>query len=77
MGVCAGIMLLHTEFREDLDAATVRRVLQGYRNRYANIRDALVEQNGSFDDELLTRMPVLELLTQPVLVVAEQLAALA
>jgi hypothetical protein len=67
-------MLLHARFHDDLDAASVRRVLTGYRNRYALIRDALVEARGEFADEDLTRMHVLELLTQPVLVVAQKLA---
>jgi hypothetical protein len=51
-------------------------VLSGYRNRYALIRDALNEANVEFEDEDLTRIGILRLLTEPVLVLADELAAL-
>ncbi|MHC4850301.1 MAG: SIS domain-containing protein, partial [Planctomycetota bacterium] len=75
-GVCTGIILLHTDFRSELDSTAVRGVLSGYRNRYALIRDALNEANVEFEDEDLTRIGILRLLTEPVLVLADELAAL-
>jgi len=74
-GACTGIVLLHANFRDDLDSASVRGVLSGYRNRYALIRDALAEANLEFEDEDLTRLGILPLLTEPVLVLADKLAA--
>jgi len=74
-GQCTGIILLHADFRDDLDSAGVRTVLSGYRNRYVLIRDALIEANVEFADEDLTRTGILDLLTEPVLVLADRLAA--
>jgi hypothetical protein len=74
-GACTGIVLLHTDFRGDLDSSGVRSVLSGYRNRYALIRDALIEANVEFRDDDLTKIGVLPLLTEPVLVLADKLAA--
>ncbi|MHC4550355.1 MAG: SIS domain-containing protein [Planctomycetota bacterium] len=73
-GTCAGLVLLHTRFEEDLDANTIRMVLNGYRNRYALIRDAVAETNTEFCDEDLTTVPILQLLAKPVVVIADQLA---
>jgi len=72
--VCTGLVLLHARFKEKLDVAGVRAVLSGYRNRYALIRDAVAETNSEFRDEDLTRVPILELLAKPVILVADQLA---
>jgi len=75
-GDCTGIVLLHAEFGDALDSASVRAVLSGYRNRYALIRDALNEANVEFEDEDLTRIGILRLLTEPVLLLADELAGL-
>ncbi|MFV1957879.1 MAG: SIS domain-containing protein, partial [Planctomycetota bacterium] len=72
-GACTGIVLLHARFHEHLDASTVRSVLGGYRNRYALIRDAVAETGAVLRDEDLMRMRILDLLTEPVLVVADRL----
>ena len=73
-GVCTGLVLLHVRFRDDLDAQTARAVLTGYRNRYSLIADAVVEANSEWHDSALERMPILSLLTEPVLVLADQLS---
>ncbi|MFB3067194.1 MAG: SIS domain-containing protein, partial [Planctomycetota bacterium] len=73
-GVCTGLVLLHVRFRDDLDAQTARAVLTGYRNRYSLIADAVVEANSEWHDAALERMPILSLLTEPVLVLADQLS---
>jgi glucosamine--fructose-6-phosphate aminotransferase (isomerizing) len=75
-GVCKGILLLHARFKEFLDAPAMAVTLKGYHNRYTLIRDAVVESNGeSWTDEVLARIPVLDLLTKPVVVLADQVAA--
>ncbi len=76
-GLCTGLVLLHARFKGELDAATVRTVLNGYRQKYSKIRDAMAETNSEFRDEDLTRLSVLKLLTEPVLVIADQLAGAA
>ncbi|MGH7163798.1 MAG: SIS domain-containing protein, partial [Planctomycetota bacterium] len=73
--VCTGLVLLHTRFRGDLGAEDLRSVLHGYRNRYELIRDAVAETNVEWSDALLTRIPILDLLTKPVVVLADQLVA--
>ena len=41
-------------------------VLQGYRNRYAALEDAVTETEPTFRDDLLADVPVVDLLTEPV-----------
>ena len=47
-------------------------MLSGYRNRYAALADAVTETEPVFDDELLATMPFIDLLTEPVNVLAER-----
>ena len=72
-GTCTGLVLLHVDFRDSVDASATRQVLNGYRNRYAEIRDALAETDMTFTDEDLTEVPLLRLLTDPVDTVADEL----
>jgi len=74
-GPCTGLVLLHARFRRTLEPAALRSVLTGYRDRYAYIRDAVAETNVEFADEDLQGIELLQLLTQPVLTLADQLAA--
>ena len=46
-------------------------MLQGYRNRYAAIKHAVTETEPVFRDDLLTDVPVIELMTEPVNLLAE------
>jgi glucosamine--fructose-6-phosphate aminotransferase (isomerizing) len=71
-GVVCGMTLLHVQFRESLPAADTRHVLEGYRDRYAALVDAVTETEATFSDERLEQIPLLELLTVPVRVLAEQ-----
>ena len=41
-------------------------MLQGYRNRYAALKDAVTETEPSFREDLLGEIPVVDLLTEPV-----------
>ena len=47
---------------------------QGYRGRYAALKDAVTETEVAFDDARLADVPLVDLLTEPVYVLAEQLA---
>jgi glutamine---fructose-6-phosphate transaminase (isomerizing) len=67
-----GMTLLHVTFRPALTPALARQVLSGYRNRYAALADAVTETEPVFDDELLATMPFVDLLTEPVNVLAER-----
>jgi glutamine---fructose-6-phosphate transaminase (isomerizing) len=65
-----GITLLHTKFKPTLDVATARNVLTGYRNRYSAIVDAVTETEPTFDDARLEQIPTVDLLVEPVWVLA-------
>ncbi|MCU4184982.1 SIS domain-containing protein [Acidiferrimicrobium sp. IK] len=67
-----GMTLLHVQFASHLPAAAAREVLSGYRGRYSALSDAVTETEPSFDDEVLARVPVVDLLTEPVYVLAER-----
>lgn len=67
-----GLALLHVAFAEYLGAGAMRSVLQGYRGRYAALKDAVTETEPAFDDGRLERVPVIDLLSEPVYVLAEQ-----
>jgi glucosamine--fructose-6-phosphate aminotransferase (isomerizing) len=65
------ITLLHVAFDEKLDAERAKAVLTGYRQRYSAIVDAVTETEPDFDDAVLERLPFIELLTEPVYVLAQ------
>jgi glucosamine--fructose-6-phosphate aminotransferase (isomerizing) len=65
-GEATGITLLHVRFADRLPEATARGVLQGYRNRYAVLRDAVRETEPTFREDLLAGIPVHLLLTEPI-----------
>ena len=49
-----------------------RGVLQGYRGRYAALKDAVTETEPAFDDSRLADVDLVDLLTEPVYVLAER-----
>jgi glucosamine--fructose-6-phosphate aminotransferase (isomerizing) len=61
-----GLTLLHIGLADDLPLAALRAVLQGYRNRYASLRDAVTETEPTFRDDLLIDVPIVELMTDPI-----------
>ena len=65
-----GITLLQVELADRLDAAVARQVLTGYRNRYNAIVDAVTETEPSFRDDVLGDVALVELLVEPVHVLA-------
>ncbi len=66
-----GLSLLHVRLPERLPADIARAVLQGYRGRYTALQDAVTETQPVFDDAVLGRIPLVDLMTQPVLLLAE------
>jgi len=60
-----GLTLLHVTLREDLALPALRTVLQGYRGRYNALKDVVTETEPTFRDDLLTDIPVVELMTAP------------
>jgi glutamine---fructose-6-phosphate transaminase (isomerizing) len=71
-GEATGITLLHVRFADRLPAPTVRGVMQGYRNRYAVLRDAVLETEPTFREDLLSELPVDMLLTEPISQLADR-----
>jgi glucosamine--fructose-6-phosphate aminotransferase (isomerizing) len=69
---CTGITQLHVRFDDRLPVATSRGVLSGYRNRYAALKDAVTEVEPSVREDLLGELPVVDLLTEPVHVLADR-----
>jgi glucosamine--fructose-6-phosphate aminotransferase (isomerizing) len=67
-----GLTLLHVRFDERLEPEVMRAVLQGYQGRYGALKDAVTETEPTFDDAVLGTVPVVDLLTEPVYVLAEQ-----
>ncbi len=65
-GSTVGITLLHVRFEDSLPAPVARGVLQGYRNRYSELRDAVTETEPAFDEDRLAEIVVVDLLTAPV-----------
>jgi len=66
-----GLTLLHVRFADHLPAAAMRAVLEGYQGRYSALVDAVTETEATFDDDRLATVGVVELLTEPVYVLAE------
>jgi glucosamine--fructose-6-phosphate aminotransferase (isomerizing) len=71
-GSVTGITLVHVQFHDRLDAAVTRRVLTGYRNRYNALVDAVTETESSFRDEVLAETDLVDLLVEPVYVLARR-----
>jgi glucosamine--fructose-6-phosphate aminotransferase (isomerizing) len=67
-----GLTLLHVAFRTRLTPEVARGVLQGYRGRYAALKDAVTETEPTFDDTRLADVDIVDLLTDPVYVLAER-----
>ena len=69
-GDVCGITLLHARFADRLPGDVMRGVLEGYQARYGALVDAVTE-TVPFHDERLAELPVIDLLTSPVHVLAE------
>ena len=71
-GKSTGLTLLHVRFHDTISAAAMRGVLSGYRNRYSALRDLVTETEPTFDEDRLAEVPVVELLTTPVHILADR-----
>lgn len=67
-----GITLMYIKLADSLELAKVKAVLQSYRGRYEQIRDAVLETEPSFDEIALTSIPLDELLTWPAATLADR-----
>jgi glucosamine--fructose-6-phosphate aminotransferase (isomerizing) len=67
-----GLTLLHVGFADMLEPDAMRSVLESYQGRYGALKDAVTETEPAFDDAVLSRVPVVDLLTEPVYVLADQ-----
>ena len=50
----------------------MRSVLDGYRNRYITLRSMVMETEADFDISLLGKLPVTDLLTESMVVLAQR-----
>ncbi len=64
--VTTGLTLLQVKFADALTAAGARGVLQGYRNRFSALRNAVIETEQTFREDLLEHQDVSDLLTLPI-----------
>jgi glucosamine--fructose-6-phosphate aminotransferase (isomerizing) len=69
-GQVTGLTLLHARFAPVLAPEAAKAVLQAYQGRYTALVDAVTEVRPRFDDETLGRVPMIDLLTEPVAVLA-------
>lgn len=65
-----GITLLHIDVDDSISLDARKRVLEGYKQRLFALRDAVTETQDSFDETILEDISMIELLTQPVVVLA-------
>ena len=59
-------------FRDHLAPAAMRAVLSGYRGRFSALKDAVTETEPTFREDLLGTLSVVDLLTEPVNVLADR-----
>lgn len=71
-GTTTGLQLLHVSVVDHLPAATARSVMEGYRRRYQALRDAVTETEDVFRDDLLAEQSLQDLLTVPILDLADR-----
>ncbi|MGQ0434633.1 MAG: SIS domain-containing protein [Microthrixaceae bacterium] len=71
-GRAIGITLLHVRFQDRLGIATARGALQGYRNRWSALRDAVLETEQTFREDLLAEVPAADLLVEPIRELADR-----
>ncbi len=66
-----GLTLLHVRLKEYVDEQIAKKVLEGYQNRYAKLFDFVTETEPTFRDDLLSKIPLDELLIAPISDLAE------
>jgi len=66
-----GLTLLHVRFHDRLPGDAARRVLEGYRDRYRAIFDQVTETEPVMRDDVLGTIDFVDLLTEPVVRLAD------
>ncbi len=68
-----GITLLHFDVRKNssIDVDARKRILEGYKQRLFALKDSVTEISESFDDNILNSIDIMELLTEPVVLLAK------
>ena len=66
-----GLTLLHVRLKKYVDEVMARQILDGYQNRYAKIFDFVTETEPTFRSDLLSKIPLEELLISPIVDLAE------
>ncbi|MDQ3978116.1 MAG: glucosamine-6-phosphate synthase, partial [Actinomycetota bacterium] len=74
-GEVTGLTLLHARFHDRLEASVAKEVLAGYLDRYDALVDAVTEREPVFDEAVLGEIPIFDLLTEPVRVLAARWSA--
>ena len=74
-GEPVGLSLVFVELRDHLPADELVSVLKGYRDRWSALVDAVTETEPSLDMARLEQIPVVDVLTEPVNIVAERFRA--
>jgi glucosamine--fructose-6-phosphate aminotransferase (isomerizing) len=64
--ITTGLTLLQVKLADELSPGAARGVLQGYRHRYSAVRDAVMETEPTFREDLLGQQSVADLLTLPI-----------
>ncbi|MEM8705819.1 MAG: SIS domain-containing protein [Actinomycetota bacterium] len=64
--VTTGLTLLQVKLADELSPGAARGVLQGYRHRYSAVRDAVLETEPTFREDILGQQTVADLLTLPI-----------
>jgi glucosamine--fructose-6-phosphate aminotransferase (isomerizing) len=67
-----GLTLLHVRFHDHLTVVAARGALQGYRNRWSALRDAVLETEPTFREDLLAEVPGADLLVEPIRELADR-----
>jgi glucosamine--fructose-6-phosphate aminotransferase (isomerizing) len=67
-----GMTLLHVDLADTLPPDAARGVLMGYRGRYQALVDAVTETEPAFDDVRLAEVPFVDLMVEPVHVLARR-----
>jgi len=70
--VTTGMTLLQVRFSDELSPGAARGVLQGYRNRYSALHDAVLETEEVFREDILGEQEVADLLTLPINALADR-----
>ncbi len=67
-----GLVLMHVRYRESVSRDVLRRALEGYRHRYASLRDAVMETEPVFREDRLDEIAIERLVCEPVSALAEE-----